>query len=294
MQKIIPHLWFDTEAAEAAALYTSLFPYSAVISSADIDDTPSGTAKSLTIRLAGQDFILLSAGPYFKFTPAVSFLVSCSTKEEVDRLHGALASGGSELMPLGEYPFSERYAWVADKYGLNWQLMYSGGRPATQKITPTLMFTGGVAGKAEEAIGFYSSIFDRSRVCEMLRWSEGEGPDAPGTVKRAAFELGGEGFAAMDSAWDHGFGFTEAISFVVECADQREVDYYWNALSAVPEAEQCGWLKDKYGVSWQIVPTELTELTGGDDPKASARAVQAMLKMKKLDIEGLRAAYEDR
>jgi predicted 3-demethylubiquinone-9 3-methyltransferase (glyoxalase superfamily) len=196
--------------------------------------TPSETARVLTIRLAGQDIMLLEAGPYFRFTPAVSFLVACSTPEEVDRLHAALVEGGSELMPLDSYDFSARYAWVADRWGVNWQLMLASGRPAGQKITPVLMFTGPVCGKAEEAARFYAGIFGRSRVGEIARYGENPGPDAPDSAKFAAFELEATGFAAMDSAYDHGFGFNEAISFVVNCADQREIDYFWAPCPPFP------------------------------------------------------------
>jgi predicted 3-demethylubiquinone-9 3-methyltransferase (glyoxalase superfamily) len=291
MQKIVPNLWFDKGAAEAASFYTSLFPYSAVVNTATMDDTPSGTARVLTIRLAGQDIMLLEAGPYFRFTPAVSFLVACSTPEEVDRLHAALVEGGSELMPLDSYDFSARYAWVADRWGVNWQLMLASGRPAGQKITPVLMFTGPVCGKAEEAARFYAGIFGRSRVGEIARYGENPGPDAPDSAKFAAFELEATGFAAMDSAYDHGFGFNEAISFVVNCADQREIDYFWSALSAVPDAEQCGWIKDKYGLSWQIVPARMDELMTGGDAEQRGRVTRAMLGMKKLDIAELERAY---
>lgn len=291
MQKIVPHIWFDKGAAEAASFYTSLFPYSAVISSSTMSDTPSGTVRILTVRLAGEDFTLLEAGPYFRITPAVSFLVSCSTPEEVDKLHAALIEGGSELMPLDSYDFSARYAWVADRWGVNWQLMLAAGKPAGQKITPSLMFTGSVCGKAEEAARFYATVFGRSRVGDITRYGETEGPDAPESAKFAPFELEGMGFAAMDSAYDHGFGFSEAISFIVNCADQREIDYFWNALSAVPEAEQCGWIKDKYGLSWQIVPAAMDELMG-ETPEQKGRATTAMLGMKKLDIEGLRKARD--
>lgn len=291
MQKIVPHLWFEKGAAEAASFYTSLFPYSAVIGSSTLNDTPSGTVRMLTIRLAGEDFMMLEAGPCFRFTPAVSFLVSCATSEEVDKLHAALIEGGSELMALGSYDFSARYAWVADRWGVNWQLMLAAGKPAVQKITPVLMFSGDVCGKAEEAARFYAALFGRSRIGDIARYGKNAGPDAPESAKFAPFELEGMAFAAMDSAYDHGFGFSEAISFVVNCADQREIDYFWNALSAVPDAEQCGWIKDKYGLSWQIVPAAMEELLG-KTAEQTARATEAMLKMKKLDIEGLRKARD--
>ncbi len=159
MQKIVPHLWFDKEAGEAARFYTSVFPGSSVAASSVLDGTPSGRVETLRIVLSGQEFLLISAGPYFTFNPSVSFLAACDTRKEADALWGALREGGRELMPLGSYPFSERYGWLMDKYGLSWQIMYMGGIPYERKLTPTLMFVGGVCGRAEEAVRFYASVF---------------------------------------------------------------------------------------------------------------------------------------
>jgi predicted 3-demethylubiquinone-9 3-methyltransferase (glyoxalase superfamily) len=292
MQKITSHLWFDKKAKEAARFYTSIFKDSKIRNVASLDSTPSGDVDIVTIELYGQEFTLLSAGPLFKFTPAVSFLIACETKEEVDVLWKELSEGGSAFMDLGEYPFSEKYGWVQDKYGLSWQVMFMGNRKISQKITPTLMFVGNVYGKTEMAIAFYSSVFHNANVGDILRYSKGEEPDKEGTIKHAAFMLEGQEFAAMDSARMHDFSFNEAISFIVHCETQEEVDYYWEKLSAVPEAEQCGWLKDKFGFSWQIVPTDMGEMLKSPDKKKIAQVTEAFLKMKKFDIEALRSAYE--
>ena len=298
-QKITPHLWFDKEAKEAAEFYTSVFSplgESKIKNITALHNTPSGDADIVKIELAGQEFMLISAGPYFKFTPAVSFLVACSTKEEVDALWEKLSDGGSALMDLGSYPFSERYGWTQDKYGLSWQIMFMGDREIKQKITPTLMFVGSVCGKAEEAINFYASVFsgkgESAQVGDIMRYNAGEEPDKEGTVRNAAFSLAGQDFAAMDSAHGHNFTFNEAISFIVNCDTQEEIDYYWEKLSADPKAEQCGWLKDKYGLSWQIVPTIMDEMMGTKDEKKLAQVTEAFLKMKKFDIAKLKQAYE--
>lgn len=294
MRKISTHLWFDKEAKEAAELYVSVFKDAKIRSMAKLSDTPSGTVDLVSIQLRGQEFTLLSAGPLFKFTPAVSFLVACKTKEEVDALWGELAKGGSALMDLGKYPFSEKYGWVQDRYGLSWQLMFTGDREIKQNITPTLMFVGKQCGKAEEAVNSYASVFRNAKVGDVLRYGKGEEPDREGTVKHAAFTLEGQEFAAMDSARSHDFTFNEAISFMVHCDTQKEIDHYWGKLSAVPEAEQCGWLKDKYGLSWQIVPTAMDEMLKDKDKKKTARVTEAFLKMKKFDIAKLKEAYEGR
>src|SRR5690349_10609611 len=163
MPRITPHLWFDKEAGQAAELYTSLFEGSRITSRSMLHDTPSGSVELVAADIAGQPFRMISAGPLFKFTPAVSFLVACDSADQVDALWRTLFEGGSALMELGSYPFSRRYGWLQDRYGLSWQLMFA-ERPVRQKITPTLMFTGAQAGRAEEAIKFYTSVFDGSSV----------------------------------------------------------------------------------------------------------------------------------
>ena len=292
MQKITYHLWFDKGAKEAAEFYTSIFKDSRVKNTTTLHNTPSGSVDIVTIGVAGQEFMLISAGPLFKFNPSVSFLVACKTKDEVDALWKKLSDRGVALMELGEYPFSERYGWTEDRYGLSWQVMFMGDREMKQKITPTLMFVGDVCGKAEKAIHFYASVFRRSQVGNILRYGKGGEPDKEGTIKHAAFTLEGQEFAAMDSARVHNFAFNEAISFMVYCDSQEEIDYYWGKLSAVPAAEQCGWLKDRYGLSWQIVPTVMDEMLKANDRKKVARVTEALLKMKKFDIEALKQAYE--
>ena len=240
MQKITPHLWFDKEAKEAAEFYTSIFKDSEIKSTITLHNTPSGTVDVVTIKLLGQEFTLISAGPYFKFTPAVSFLVACNTKEEVDGLWKKLSEGGSALMELGEYPFSEKYGWTQDRYGLSWQVMFIGDREVKQKITPTLMFVGEQCGKAEEAVNVYASVYHNAKVGDILRYGKNEEPDKEGTIKHVAFTLEGQELAAMDSAREYNFTFNEAISVMVHCDTQEEIDYYWGKLSADPRAEQCG------------------------------------------------------
>ncbi|MBI4067208.1 VOC family protein [Candidatus Gottesmanbacteria bacterium] len=295
MQKITPHLWFDKEAKEAAGLYTSLFPNSRVNNITTLRNTPSGDTDIVSFQLSGQYFMAISAGPFFKFNPAISLHVKCKTKEEVDALWNKLSEGGMVLMELGKYPFSEHYGWLQDKYGLSWQIIFVGDPPAggkiEQKITPVLMFVGNVGGKAEEAVKLYTSVFKNAESKIMARYGKNELPDKEGTVKYAYFKLESMEFGAMDSAYEHKFSFNEAISFIVHCDTQEEIDYYWEKLSAVPEAEQCGWLKDKFGVSWQIVPTVMDKMMKEKDEKKLTRVTEAFLKMKKFDIATLKKAY---
>ena len=153
-----------------------------------------------------------------------------------------------------------------------------------QKITPFLWFDD----KAEEAMNFYVSIFKNSKIVSVTRYGEA-GPGPKGTVMTATFQLDGQEFAALNGGPQ--FKFTEAISFVVNCETQEEVDYYWNKLSEGGQEIQCGWLKDKFGLSWQVVPTILSKLLSDPDPQKSQRVMHAMLQMKKIDIPGLQKAY---
>jgi predicted 3-demethylubiquinone-9 3-methyltransferase (glyoxalase superfamily) len=198
-------------------------------------------------------------------------------------------------MPLDKYPFSERYGWLQDKYGLSWQLILTDpeGEPRPF-IIPSMLFVGAVAGKAEEATDFYLSVFQTSKRGEIARYGAGMEPEVEGTIMFSEVQLEGQWFTAMDSANQHEFAFNEAISFMVSCKDQEEIDYFWERLSAVPEAEVCGWLKDKYGVSWQIVPVQLDEMMRNGTREQIDRVTQAFLKMKKFDVSRLIEAYEGR
>ena len=299
MQTITPHLWFDKEAREAAEFYVSLFPDSRVTNSTTLHDTPSGDSEIVSFELAGQSFMAISAGPLFKFNPSVSFIVNfdpsrdTNARENLDAVWEKLSQDGTALMPLDKYPFSERYGWVQDKYGLSWQLILTNPEGEERPfIIPSLMFVGEVAGRAEEAIKHYLSIFKNSKMGALARYGAGQEPDREGTVMFADFMLEGQWFAATDSAHEHKFAFNEAISFLVNCDSQEEIDYYWERLSADPEAEQCGWLKDKFGVSWQISSTALGEMLTNGTREQIDRVTQAFLPMKKLEIARLEKAYE--
>ncbi len=258
MKKITPHLWFDKEAKEATAFYASLFANSKVKNVTTISGTPSGDCDIVSFELAGLDFMAISAGPYFKLNPSVSLFVVFDNEAEIEAAWNTLIERGKALMPYDKYPWAHKYGWLQDKYGLSWQLSWSEHHKMEQKITPLLMFTKDVAGKTKEAIETYTSIFPHSKV-EMLVSYTKDDADKEGFIKHSRFRLGGQHFMAMDSSLQHDFSFNEALSFVVNCDTQEEIDYYWKKLSAVPESEQCGWLKDKYGVSWQIVPTAMNE-----------------------------------
>ncbi len=299
-QKIMPNLWFDRQAEEAAKFYTTLVAGSrfgnitrASGAGYEITGLSEGTVMSVEFELSGQKFVAINGGPLFKFNPSISFLIACETKEEVDTIWEKLSPGGTALMELGTYPFSERYVWAQDRYGLSWQVMFMGDRKITQKITPTLMFVGAQWGKAEAAMTLYTSVFPDSKVDGILRYGKGQEPDKEGTITHAGFTLEGQEFAAMDSAYAHNFSFNEAISLMVECRTQKEIDYYWGKLTADGGQESvCGWLKDKFGVSWQVSPAVLSEMLRDPDKHKVKRVTNAFLKMKKLDIGELKKAFE--
>lgn len=290
MQKIVTHLWYDKEAKEAAALYTSLFKNSKVNNITTLNDTPSGDADIVNFNLAGQDFMAISAGPYFKLNPSISMFVVFDNESEIDEVWNKLVEGGKIMMEYNTYPWAKKYGWLQDKYGLSWQLSMSEEQKIEQKITPMLMFTQTFAGKTTEAIENYTSIFPNSKVELMVPYEKGDG-EVDGYIKHSRFTLNGIGFMAMDSSYAHEFTFNEAISFIVKCENQEEIDFYWDKLSAVPESEQCGWLKDKFGVSWQITPSVMDDMMASGDKVKIRRVTEAFLKMKKFDIKTLEEAY---
>lgn len=182
-------------------------------------------------------------------------------------------------MELDEYPFSKRYGWLKDKYGLTWQLMLTdpAGEPRPF-IIPSLMFSQEQTNHAEEAIDYYVSVFQDARRGIEARYQQDTGPAKAGSLMFADFTLENQWFAAMDSGVEQTSTFNEAVSLAVFCEDQAEIDYLWEKLSTDPKFEQCGWCKDKFGVSWQIVPKNIEELM--KKPNAFAN----MMDMKKLVI----------
>jgi len=282
-QKIVPHLWFDKEAVEAAEFYIDIFPNSKITHKSVIKNTPSGDCDIVGFRLLDFQFMSISAGPLFKFNPSISFMVGCETKEEIDKYWNKLANKGEVLMPLDKYPFSEKYGWIQDKYGVSWQLILITSEEERPKIVPSLLFTGDIYGKAGESVDFYLSIFKNSKLGNRIHYGPNQEPNKKGTVMFSDFKLEDVWIASMDGAGEHKFKFNEAISLMVNCKDQSEINYLWEKLSHFPESEQCGWIKDKYGVSWQIVPKNMGELMKTNIEETTP----IMLKMKKIIIKDL-------
>lgn len=290
MQKIVPNLWFDHTAEEAAQFYTSVFPNSRIV---DVQRYPedglpdfqkefAGQPVTVEFDLGGYRMVGINAGPEFRPNPSVSFFVNFDpsvddhAREHLDELWAALTAEGSVLMPLQEYPYSQRYGWVEDKWGVSWQLMLTNpdGEPRPF-IIPSLMFGSTVQGRAKEAVDYYLALFD-GRPGTIAAYPAEAGPMS-GQIMFADFQLLGQWLAVMDAA-DQDFTFSPGVSLLVYCHGQDELDRWWAELSAVPEAEQCGWCQDKFGLSWQLVPDNLDELMAGPDAYAK------LMSMGKIEI----------
>jgi predicted 3-demethylubiquinone-9 3-methyltransferase (glyoxalase superfamily) len=275
MATIYPCLWFDGKAKEAAEFYFSVFNNGSITSE---------NQMVVIAEISDQKFMFLNGGPQFRINPSVSFYTLFETAGEVDSAWNKLIEGGSALMPIDKYPWSERYGWLQDRYGVTWQLSLGNLREMGQRFTPSLMFTGDNNGKAGQAIDHYTSIFKDSSVRFISRYEEGEN-DTVGNIKHAQFLLNGQVFTALESSLMHNFTFNEALSLVVTCDSQEEIDYFWAKLTDGGEESMCGWLKDRYGFSWQIIPSVLEKIM--QDPEKMQKAVNAFMTMKKFEIDKL-------
>ncbi|MGH2552341.1 MAG: VOC family protein [Chitinophagaceae bacterium] len=272
---IFPCIWFDGNAKEAAVFYSSHIRNSAITFESPM---------VVLFELNGKKFMGLNGGPKFTINPSISLFILCESINETNELWNKLMEGGKAMMPLDKYPWSERYGWVKDKFGLTWQVSVVYKEGDQQQITPSLLFTDKQFGRAEEAINFYTSVFKDSGVDPLIHYPEGDAN--AGKVMYSEFRINQYPLIAMDGPGEHAYTFNEAISLVVNCDSQQEIDYYWEKLTAGGGQESmCGWLKDKFGVSWQIVPSTIGELMS--DPERAARVMPEILKMKKLDMEKL-------
>ncbi len=298
MQKIIPSLWFNKKADEAVNFYLSAFSegkksatyYYPKEGLADFQTEFAGQVLTIDFELLGYRFIAINAGSEFSPNPAISFMVNFDpsidnqAQKNLDQLWEKLIVGGKVLMPLDTYPFSKHYGWVEDKYGISWQLILTdpAGQPRPQ-IIPSLMFVTSSSDTAEQATEFYLSLFKNSKRGLLVRYPAGLEPNKQGSVMFTDFVLENQWFTAIDaSASQHQFSFNEAISLLINCKNQTEIDYYWDKLTSDGGQESvCGWLKDKFGISWQVAPQAIDELV--QNPKAFAK----MMQMKKIIISDL-------
>lgn len=276
---IFPCIWFNQNGSEAAKFYTSIFKNSKIT---------MDTSMVINVEIEGQKLMFLDAGPQFKPNLTVSLMMICDSKDEVEDYYQKLSENGKVMMELDSYPWSEKYAWVEDQFGISWQLYYS-IEHFSQKFSPVMMFTGKNNGKCKEALGYYTSVFPNSKIEGVMEYPPGQG-ESEGNIGHSQFIIDGYTMMAMDSSHQHNFNFSEGTSMVVMTDDQEETDFYWNKLTENGEESMCGWLKDQYGFSWQITPKRLNELTNTDNPEKNKKAFDAMLKMKKIIIQDIEDA----
>lgn len=295
-QKITPNIWFNGNAKEAVDHYVSIFPNSEIIETqyypktkeeglADFQLDMAGKELVIDFRLADLRFTAINAGGEFKPNASISFFVNFDpsrddqARQHLDELWEKLVDGGTVFMELDSYPFSERYGWVQDKYGVSWQLILTDPEGDDHPtIIPSLLFSGENTNRAKEAMEYYVSIFQDSEIGLTAPYETDTGPAKAGSLMYGDFKLANEWLTMMDSAVEMDAPFTEGISLLIACKDQAEIDYFWDKLSTIPEAEQCGWCKDQFGVSWQVVPENMGELMKKPD------AYSKMMQMKKLVI----------
>lgn len=299
MQKIVPNLWFAGDAEEGGEFYARAFEdaRSEVISRypteglVDFQREMAGAALTVDVVIAGFRLTLINAGPEFRPDSGVSFMVTFDPSTDADaRAHlgetwARLADGGTVKLDLGEYPFSPYYGWIEDRFGVNWQLILGDpDRPAGAAVMPALLFGGASQNQARAAVEQYTTLFADARVDMVSEYPSDTGPAPAGAVQFCSFTLEGQWFVAMDSGVEQRQSFTPGVSLAIACADQAEIDRLWAALSRVPDAEQCGWCVDEFGLSWQIVPAAMGELI------TSPGAYRALMDMKKISIADLQAA----
>jgi len=292
MSTIAPCLWFNGVAEDAVRAYADLFGDVEVHATSRYGEGmpfPAGTALVVEFSIAGRRMQALNGGPMFTLNPSVSFFVHAASADEAKRLFDGLAPGGQVLMALGSYPWSPSYAWVQDRFGVSWQIIAE--RPAFTgaRIVPCLMFTGAQEGRAESAIAYFSQVFSKAQTLSLERYGAGEGPVT--SVKHARFTLDGDEFVAMDAPGPQAFTFNEALSLSVRCEDQARVDELWGHLCDGGAPGRCGWLKDRFGLSWQIVPEALVRMQTQGDGAARGRMFASMLTMSKLDVAVLERAF---
>lgn len=286
MKNISICLWLEKDPEQVAEFYKTVFKNVKIgmishypESSAAVAKMRTGDVLVVDTEVEGLQIQLLNGGPMFKFSPSNSFIVTCETEAEIDEKWKQLSAGGQVRMPLDNYPWAPKYGWTTDKYGVEWQLIQAS---VNHKIVPSFLFVDENFGKGEAALNYYMSIFPNSKIESLTKDESGK------SIMHCSFTLDGQGFALMEGTGKHGHSFNHAFSIMVNCDTQKEIDMYHDKLSAGGSVEQCGWVRDKFGVSWQIAPKMLGPLMA--DPKTSDRVFKAMLQMKKIDIAKIEQA----
>ncbi len=298
MQKLVPNIWCNDNADEMARFYLEAFPGATLANHARYPEEGllefqrpfAGKTLQVDVVIDGFAITLINADDTFRPGPALSLRVVVGTPQEAERLTSALSSGGRVLRPLGDHPLHELFAWVEDPYGVSWQVLVGHG-PA---IAPCLNFAGPAQGKAQAALDKYVASFPNSRAGESITYAQLEGNtgDAaeaqdPSQLALGVAWLDGEPVYAQDfcgfggagvAGGDEHFAFDCGAALLYQAHGQQQLDAVWEALSAVPEAERCGWLRDEFGVAWEVVPDNLGELM------QRAGAYEKLMAMTKIVV----------
>ncbi len=265
---IYPCLWFDGKANEAAEFYCNIFPNSTI---------STNTPMVVLFYLNGNKFMGLNGGPMFKLNYSSSIFIHCSSLDETNRIWNALLENAHVMMEKKAYPWSEQYGWLEDKYGCSWQIMKSD----TDKMIPAFLFTGDQFGNAKAAIDFYIKTFSNSSIVNLNYFDENT-PFAD-KVSYGEFLINNNSLVVQDGPGNHAVHFTEATSLVLNCKTQEEIDYYWNCFTTNDGQEsRCGWCKDQFGISWQVLPEQIASLMS--DTSKAERVMQEIMKMNKIDL----------
>ena len=281
-------LWFDGQALAAAEFYKKIFKNVEITqiekygkAGHEIHQQTEGSIMTVAFNIGKQKFLGLNAGPLFKFNPSFSNFIFCSSKNEIDRLWNDLSTDGKIRMSLEEYPWSKKYGWTTDRFGVEWQIMLSENQ---DEILPALLFVDQLYGQGQNALNFYTKHFKSSEILFKAM------DESNKIVMHAQFSLNEQKFVLMEGPGQHGHTFNEAYSIIIECESQKEIDEHWNGLSKGGLASACGWLKDPYGVSWQVNPAQMSHWLKNASDAQKDRLMTTLLKMKKIDIATLEKA----
>lgn len=269
---ITPCFWYERDSLAAAALVQEAFG-----GGRTVDSNPMSTVW----ELFGRRVMGINGGPRYRPGSSLSLFVQLPGEVAVRRAFETLARDGRAHLPLAPMPWSPLFAWVEDRHGVHWQLAQSFQEDSRPMLFPTLMFTGPQAGQARAAIDAYTKVFPGSSIGELHLSDDGG-------VRFAIVELAGQTVGFMDGHGGEDEGFTPGVSLSVACDDQAEIDHFWDHLVQGGQESRCGWLTDRFGFSWQIVPSIMGELMS--DPQRAQRVVAAFLPMTRLDLETLRRA----
>jgi len=272
---VYPCIWTNHQNAEMSAVYGGAFDCLSVLSS-----TPFVTE----LALGDYRMLLLDGGDKFSPNPSISIFIKMTDKAALQKAWDKLTEGAKVMMPLQAWPWSPMYGWVKDRFNVSWQLFWEEKAEEDFVLSPCLMYVGDNAGKTKDAMDFYCSMFKPSVINGVTYYGEGGG-DVASYINHAEFTLGNNLLMAMDSSHMHGFDFSEGISLVVPCKNQEEIDHYWASLTNGGAESICGWLKDRYGVSWQIVSANIGILMS--DQEKAPKIFERILKMKKIIVADL-------